>query len=402
MLPGVDLPEMILEVMAEYPAFASAFTAVSGGTTRLKDMHISIAALLTAHSLNIGFGPVLADADALTRDRLAHVDQHYLRPENYAAANAVLIEAQAAIGLAQTWGGRMVAAVDGMRFVVPVRTADARPNPKYFARKRGVTWLNMISDQAVGLAGKVISGTPKDTLQVVDLVYNPDGGPQPEVLITDQGSYSDVVFGIVTLLGFDYRPVLADLPDAKLWRINASADYGTLDKTARGRLDLDKIRRHWPDILRVIASVHTREISAHDVIRILQHDGRLTQLGEAIASYGRIFKTLHVLTFADDPAYRRQLKAMRNLQEGRHGLGRHLFHGRKGLHANLAAWKSSSARSAWRSTASPCGTPSTSTTPSARCAPSPKIPRRRRRHMDAQARGRSHRAALEQSRNATG
>jgi TnpA family transposase len=86
------------------------------------------------------------------------------------------------------------------------------------------------------------------------------------------------------------------------------------------RLDLDKIRR-WPDILRVIASVHAREISAHDVIRILQHDGRLTQLGEAIASYGRIFKTLHVLTFADDPAYRRQLKVMRNLQEGRHGLG---------------------------------------------------------------------------------
>ena len=164
----------------------------------------------------------------------------------------------------------------------------------------------------------------------LDLVYNPDGGPRPEVLITDQGSYSDVVFGIVTLLGFDYRPVLADLPDAKLWRINASADYGTLDKTARGRVDLDKIRRHWPDILRVIASVHTREISAHDVIRILQHDGRLTQLGEAIASYGRIFKTLHVLTFVDDPAYRRQLKTMRNLQEGRHGLGRHLFHGRKG------------------------------------------------------------------------
>jgi TnpA family transposase len=105
------------------------------------------------------------------------LDQHYLRPENYAAANAVFIEAQAAIGLAQTWGGGMVAAVDGMRFVVPVRTVDARPNPKYFARKRGVTWLNMISDQAVGLAGKVISGTPRDTLHVVDLVYNPDGGP---------------------------------------------------------------------------------------------------------------------------------------------------------------------------------------------------------------------------------
>jgi TnpA family transposase len=188
----------------------------------------------------------------------------------------------------------------------------------------------MISDQAVGLTGMVLSGTPRDTLNVVDLVYNPDGGPRPEVLITDAGSYSDVVFGVVTLLGFDYRPVLADLPDTKLWRIDAGADYGVLDKAARGRVNLAKIRRHWPDVLRVIASVHTREISAHDVIRVLQHDGRLTDLGEAVAYYGRIFKTLHVLTFAVDPGYRRHLKGMRNLQEQRHGLGRHVFHGRKG------------------------------------------------------------------------
>jgi TnpA family transposase len=119
----------------------------------------------------------------------------------------------------------------------------------------------MVSDQAIGLAGKVLSGTPRDTLNVVDLVYNPDGGPRPEVLITDAGSYSDVVFGIVTLLGFDYRPVLAELPDTKLWRVDARADYGVLDKAARGRVDLDKIR---------------------------------------------------------------------TLQEGRHGLGRHVFHGRRG------------------------------------------------------------------------
>jgi hypothetical protein len=75
-----------------------------------------------------------------------------------------------------------------------------------------VTWLNMISDQAMGLTGRVLSGTPRDTLHFVDLVYDPHGGPRPEVLITDQGSYSDLIFGIVTLLGFDYRPALADLP----------------------------------------------------------------------------------------------------------------------------------------------------------------------------------------------
>jgi len=48
MLPRVDLPEVILEVMAWHPDFAQAFTSVSGGQTRLADLHVTIAAALTA------------------------------------------------------------------------------------------------------------------------------------------------------------------------------------------------------------------------------------------------------------------------------------------------------------------------------------------------------------------
>ncbi|MGH3409528.1 MAG: DUF4158 domain-containing protein [Streptosporangiaceae bacterium] len=145
MIPRVDLSEQILEVMSWHPRFPAAFTSVTGGTSRLADLHTSVAALLTAHSLNVGLPPVTGnDIPALTRGRLAHAGQHYLRPDTCTAANAVLIGAQAGIGLARAWGGGMVAAVDGVRFVVPVRSIDARPSPEYFARKKGVTWLNMI------------------------------------------------------------------------------------------------------------------------------------------------------------------------------------------------------------------------------------------------------------------
>ena len=41
--------------------------------------------------------------------------------------------------------------------VVLVRNIHARPNPKYFGRRRGATWLNMLSDQAV-IAGRLVSG----------------------------------------------------------------------------------------------------------------------------------------------------------------------------------------------------------------------------------------------------
>jgi TnpA family transposase len=298
MLPRVDIGEVILEVISWHPRFVEAFTAASGGETRLADLDVTIAAALMAHALNIGYTPVISPGvPALTRARISHVDQHYLRADTYAAANAPLIEAQAEIALARALGGGLVAGVDGIRFVVPVPSIYARPNPKSFGRRRGATWLNLLLDQSVGLASKVVSGTPRDSLHIVDLIYRQDGGRRPEVIVSDTGSYSDITFGLLQLLGFAYRPEFADLPDSKLWRIDAAADYGALNAAARGRIDLERIRQHYPDMLRLVASIHTGAVSAHDVIRMLSSAGKMTQLGEAIAHYGRIFKTLHVLLY---------------------------------------------------------------------------------------------------------
>lgn len=332
MLPRVELPEAILEVMSWVPELATAFTAVSGGRSRLKDLPVSIAACLTAHSLNVGYRPIAKKGvEALERSRLSHVYQNYFRPETLSLANAPLVDKQADLPLAQAWGGGLVAAVDGMRFVVPVPAAFARPNRKYFGSKRGMTWLNAINDRGMGRGAKVVSGTIRDSLHMVDVIFGLDGGDLPEIVVSDTGSYSDVVFGLLELLGISYRPALADLPDQKGWRISSSADYGPLGTFARGKIDLRKIRRNWEDMLRVVASIYTGTVRAYDVVTMLQRDGHPTALGEAIASYGRIFKTLHILAFIDvDETYRRDIKDIRNLQENRHSLARKICHGKKG------------------------------------------------------------------------
>jgi TnpA family transposase len=331
MIPHVDIGEMVLEVMSWEPAFLQAFTAVSGGEARLKDLHITIAAALTVQALNLEYAAVIdPDVKALTRGRISHVDETYLRAETFAAADRPLVEAQAGIAFAQALGGGLVGGVDGIRFVVPVRSIAARPNPKFFGRRKGATWLNLINDQGIGLAGMVVSGTPRDSLHVVDLIYRQEAGQRPEVIVSDAGSYSDIVFGLLRLLSIDYRPQLADLPDTKLWLIDPSADYGPLTTAVRGKIDVERIRQQWPEILRLVASIHTGAVSAHDVIRMLSRGGNLTQLGDALAHFGRMYKTLHVLLYVDEEEYRRQIKGMRNLHEGRHDLARHIFHGRKG------------------------------------------------------------------------
>ena len=90
-----------------------------------------------------------------------------------------------------------------------------------------------------------------------------------------------------------------------------------------------KVRRHWGEILRLIATIYTSTVSASNLVRALQRGGHPTALGEAIATYGRIHKTFHLLQVIDSEAYRRGIKGMRNLQEGRHALAEKIFHGRR-------------------------------------------------------------------------
>jgi TnpA family transposase len=64
---------------------------------------------------------------------------------------------------------------------------------------------------------------------------------------------------------------------------------------------MDKIQRHWGDILRVVVSIYTGKVRAHDVMKMLQRDGNPTQLGEAIAHYRRIFRKGEIYDGAEDP-----------------------------------------------------------------------------------------------------
>jgi TnpA family transposase len=289
MLPRVDLPEVLLEVHA-WTGFLDEFTHVSGSQPRLDDLPVSVCALLVAQACNIGLRPVVRPGTpTLSRDRLGHVDQNYLRAETLKAANARLIAYQAAIPIVDAWGGGHVASVDGLRFVVPVATVNARPNPRFFGlRHRGATWLNMVNDQYAGLVGMLVAGTPRDSLYLLDVFHDQDAGVRPELIMTDTGSYSDLVFGLVAVTGRRYAPRLADLPDQRFWWTDPAADYGPLSPLIRGRVDPARIARHWGDLLRLAGSIHTGAVRPSDCVRILSRDGNPTPLGDAVIAYGRI------------------------------------------------------------------------------------------------------------------
>lgn len=245
-------------------------------------------AVLLTEACNVGFTPVIKpDVPALSRGRLVQVDHGYFRAENISVANGLFIEAQAKIDVVRAWGGGLVASADGVRFTVPVQTLYAGSNPRYFGlRHKGATWLNVVHDQVMGLGGVVVPGTLRDSLFILDAIHARDGGPKPETVITDTASYSDIVFGLFAICGYQFSPRIADISDARLWRANTAADYGPLQPVSNHTIRLDRIRAHWGDMLRVAGSLAPGEVRGHDLIRMLSRDGKPTGLGDAFAHYG--------------------------------------------------------------------------------------------------------------------
>ena len=329
-MPRVDLPEILLEI-AGRTGCMEAFSHLTERTARAAYLTTSLCAVLLAEACNTGPEPfVRQDTPALRRDRLLWVDQNYVRDETLIACNAVLVATQNRIALARTWGGGDVASADGLRFVVPVRTVHAGPNPKYFNRGRGVTWYNLLSDQCTGLNAITVPGALRDSLVLLAVVLEQQTELQPTQIMTDTGAYSDVVFGLFRLLGYRFSPRLADIGGTRFWRVDAQADYGELNALAKQRVNLDRVTPHWDDVLRLIGSLKLGLAPAMGIMRTLQVDDRPTRLAQAIAEIGRIDKTIHTLNFIDDEARRRGTLLQLNLGEGRHSLARDVFHGKRG------------------------------------------------------------------------
>ena len=330
LLPQVDLPEVLLEINAK-TGFMKEFTHLNESFVKVKDLSTSICAVLIAQSCNIGLSPLVRKRiPALTRGRLSWVEQNYFRPETIIKANARLVDAQTKIPIVKSWGGGEVASADGMRFVVPVQTLNAGANSKYFNRGRGITYYNYTSNQFTGFHGLVVPGTLRDSLVVLVGLLEQQTSLRPKELMTDTSGYSDVVFGLFWLLGYQFSPRLADAGSARFWRLDSEADYGLLNNLARQTVKTELIEQNWDDLLRVAGSLKFGTVSATEIMRALHRGTKPSTIAKAIGELGKITKTLYLLNYVDDEAYRRRILTQLNRGESRHSLARVVFYGRRG------------------------------------------------------------------------
>ncbi|WP_093180655.1 Tn3 family transposase [Pseudovibrio sp. Tun.PSC04-5.I4] len=73
--------------------------------------------------------------------------------------------------------------------------------------------------------------------------------------MTDTAAYSDSIFGLFGLLGYQFCPRLADTGGARLWRVEKAADYGPFNGITEGTINTKLIIENWEDLIRLADSL---------------------------------------------------------------------------------------------------------------------------------------------------
>lgn len=221
-LPVIDLPDLLIEV-DRWTGFTRQLTHAGGSAPRRADHARHLFAALIAQACNLGTGR-MARASDLSPAQVGWTSEWYLRHETLEAATGRIVDHQSTITLAQRMGTGERSSSDGKRRRVSAESQQARALPRYFGRERGLTHYAFVSDQHTHFATRVIRTTVRDATYALDGILDNRSQLPIRIHSTDTAGYSDIIFALFDLLGLQFAPRLAGLPDTRLWLTGPAHD----------------------------------------------------------------------------------------------------------------------------------------------------------------------------------
>ena len=191
--------------------------------------------------------------------------------------------------------------------------------------KPGVAFYTHISDQFGPFYTKVIAATASEAPHVLDGPLYHQTGLQIEEHYTDTGGVTDHVFALCHLFGFRFAPRIRDLKDRRLYVFPEMTQPARLQPVIAGTINIEHIKAHWEDLLRLAVSIRSGASSASAMLKRLSAYPRQNGLAVALREIGRIERSLFTLDWLKSPELRRRAQAGLNKGEARNALARAIF-----------------------------------------------------------------------------
>ncbi len=327
LLPHLKITELLLEV-DKWTGFTSRFKHLKSGED-VDNQHMLLTTIL-ADAINLGLDKMAESCPDVTYEKLTWLQAWYIRDETYSAALAELVNAQLQQPFSAWWGNGTTSSSDGQNFKVDAQGKFAGQVNLKYGQDPGVQFYTHISDQYIPFHIKIINATVRDATYVLDGLLYHESDLRIEEHYTDTAGFTDHVFALMQLLGFRFAPRIRDLADKRLYIQGDSQQYPTLSSLIGGNINVQRIRTHWEEILRLTASIQQGTVTASLMLRKLGSYPRQNGLALALRELGRIERTLFALEWMQNVELRRRVQIGLNKGESKNALARALFLNRLG------------------------------------------------------------------------
>ena len=326
-LPEIRITDLLLEVDDEI-GFTEAFTHLRTGVP-CKD-RVGMLNVLLAEGLNLGLSKMAGATNTHDYFQLSRLSRWHVESEAMARALATVIEGQSALPMARFWGSGVTASSDG-QFFPTTRQGEAMNliNAKY-GHEPGLKAYTHVSDQFGPFATQTIPATVNEAPYILDGLLMTDAGRKVREQYADTGGFTDHVFAVTALLGFQFIPRIRDLPSKRLYLFDPTSCPKELKGLIGGKIREPVISSNWPDILRSAATMVAGAMPPSQLLRKFAAYPRQHELAVALREIGRVERTLFIIDWLLDADMQRRAQIGLNKGEAHHALKNALRIGRQG------------------------------------------------------------------------
>ena len=314
--PKISMTEILYEV--------NSWTGVLGyikENNNSSEKQKTLVATLMSSGHNIGFSK-MSISSSIDESTLRRTNEYYFNNEALSKAQKNLVNYHHSLDIVKNWGSGEKSSSDGMRVPINSKTIYADYNAHYGNKGGGI--YRHISDQYTPFYVQMLEG--RDSNHVLDGLLYHDSNLQIYDHSTDTAGYTEQMFALTYLLGFNFKPRIKNLEQQQLYAF----ENIEIDSRRFKKINEKVILENYNEILRMIESIKCGKVKASLILNKINSYNRDNGVAKGLKEIGRVLKTKYILEYFSDRKLRKEVRQMLNKGEAINSLARLVFFGKSG------------------------------------------------------------------------
>ena len=205
---------------------------------------------------------------------------------------------------------------DGCKVNVGVDSVLSSYSFKFFGKDKGVNVYTFIDERHTLFYSTVFSASEREAAYVIDgLIHNEVN--KTEIHSTDTHGYTETIFYAAYFIRTAFAPRIKNIGDQSIYSFISKKIYQNKGYEILPSRTISKkiIMNNWDDLLRFMVTIKLKEVTASQLFKRLSSYAKDNPLYKAQKEFGRIIKSIYILTFLDDVKIRQRVTKLLNLIE---------------------------------------------------------------------------------------